>query len=219
MNVKALREAARDLAFLLDRGYPERAALKLVGDRFGLSRAEREFLIRATPPREIALSRRQKRVRAAELSGKRVTVDGYNVLATLSHALSGRPLVLSRDGFVRDAERAYGRFPGLEIQLPRMENLILCFFRRYPPAFLGIYLDAPVSGSGKLAERLRRRILTPLGVPGEVLAVKEAERLVLSGEVVCTADGALIDRARRVFDLAGHLIRYSLRMAPERFFG
>ena len=219
MTEDILKEAARDLAFLLDRGYPEKAALKLVGDHFGLSRAERELLLRATPPREIALRRRQKKVRAAELSGKRVTMDGYNVLATLSHALSGCPLVLSRDGFVRDAERAYGRFPHLETQLPRMETLILRFFRRYPPAFLGIYLDAPVSGSGKLAERLRQRILRPLRIPGEVLAVKEAERLVLSGEVVLTADGALLDRARRVFDLAGHLIRYSLRMAPKRFFG
>ena len=93
-NRKTLRLAARDLAYLLDRGYPERASLKLVGDRFGLNAEERELLLRATVPRPKALSRRQKRVKARDLRGVRVSVDGFNVLATLAHALRGLPWFL-----------------------------------------------------------------------------------------------------------------------------
>ncbi len=208
--METLKRAAQDLAWLLDRGYPEKAALKLVGDRYRLTAKLRELLLRATVPRDIALVRRRKRTRARELTGKLVTVDGYNVLVTLAHALRGCPLILSRDGFIRDAERAGGRLR-LAPELPVIEELLRRFFRAYPPAFLGLYLDAPVSGSGELAARLRRTLLKPLGIQGEFRAVKEAEHLVLKGEVVCTADGPLLDRAAKVFDLAGHLILRVLR--------
>ncbi|MBX6422510.1 DUF434 domain-containing protein [Thermosulfurimonas sp. F29] len=208
--MERLIRAARDFAWLLDRGYPERAALKLVGDRYDLNTGERELVLRGTVPREVARCRREKRVRPGELVGASVAVDGYNVLATLAHALRRRPLVLARDGFVRDAERAGPRLC-LSPELPRLEALLLGFLRRYRPAFLGFYLDAPVSGSGELAARLRRSLLEPLGIPGEVLALRDAETRVLEAAVVCTADGALVDRARRVFDLAGHLIVRTLR--------
>ena len=200
-----LRQAARDLAWLLDRGYPEKAALKLVGDRYRLAAGLRELILRATVAREIALARRRKRVRARELVGRVVTVDGFNVLGTLAHALRGCPLIRGRDGFIRDAQKAGGRLR-IAPELPAIEERLRRFFRTYPPAFLGLYLDAPIPGSGELAARLRQTLLKPLGLPGEILALREAERLALEGEVVCTADGPLIDQAGRVFDLAGHLI-------------
>ena len=216
-NRETLRLAARDLAYLLDRGYPERASLKLVGDRFGLKGEERELLLRATVPRPKALSRRQKRVRARDLRGVRVSVDGFNVLATLAHALRGAPLVLARDGFVRDGVRA-GRNLRLEPEFPFLLDLLNKFFVRFRPGYLGFYLDAPISGSGKLAARLRLW-LREQDLPGEALALKDAERRVLSGEVVCTADGPLLDRAERTFDLAGFILRVYLRKPVFKLFG
>jgi len=215
--VERLIRAARDFAWLLDRGYPEKAALKLVGDRYGLSAGLRELILRATVPKGKALSRRRKRLHPRDLVARRVAVDGYNVLATLVHALRDRPLVLSRDGFVRDGERA-GRELRLLPELEEAERLILMFFRRYRPSFLAFYLDAPVSGSGDLAVRLRRTVLEPLRIPGEACALKDAERRVLEAEVVCTADGPLLDRAAGAFDLAGHLIRRVLRIPMWRPF-
>ncbi|WP_168719440.1 DUF434 domain-containing protein [Thermosulfurimonas marina] len=209
--METFRKAARDLAWLLDRGYPERASLKLVGDRYGLSSRQRALLLRAVVPEPRASFRRKKKVPARALRGRKVTVDGYNVLATLVHGLEGRTLVLARDGFVRDAEGA-GRRLRLAPRLPEALELLREFFRRYPPAYLGLYLDAPVSGSGELAAHLRKTLLQALALPGEVLALPEAERRVLSGEVVCTADGALLDEAPAVFDLAGHLLRGRARL-------
>lgn len=207
--MKALKEAARDLAYLLDRGYPERASLKLIGDHFGLTAEERELLIRAAVPRQKALLRQQKKVRARELRGARVSIDGFNVLATLAHALRGYPLVLARDGFIRDGVRA-GKNLRLEPELPSLLGLLEKFFRQFRPAHVGFYFDAPVSGSGKLAARIRLW-LKELSLPGEALALRDAERRVLSGEIVCTADGPLVEHADKVFDLAGFIVRRYLR--------
>ncbi len=212
---KELGSAARDLAFLLDRGYPTQAGLKLVGDRYQLKASQRELLLRAVVPRPRAQARRRKKVRALELKGRWVTVDGYNVLATLEHALRGYPMVLARDGFVRDAVKA-----GPRVKIEHLDRLWPCwarFFKRYRPRFLGLYLDAPVSGSGLLAARLRA-FFKKEGLPGEALAIPEAERRVLEGEIVCTADGALLDQAEKVFDLAGFLLRYYLKLPLIRLF-
>ncbi len=200
------KAAARDLAYLRDRGYPTQAALKLVGDRFNLPKPLRELLLRAVVPREIALARRRKLISPKEFLGKSVGLDGYNVLGTLVHGLKGYPLVLCRDGVVRDAVKAGSRLkiqPYLDEILPLLYRL----FRRFPPSFLGIYLDAPLSGSGELARELRKNLLRSLNLPGEVLAIPDAERRVLLHEVVCTADGPLMDQARLVCDLAGYLLR------------
>jgi len=205
-KAKTFKTAARDLAWLLDRGYPPKASLKLVGDRYRLPAWERALLVRAVVPEPQASWRRKKKVPARKLCGRKVAVDGYNVLATLVHGLRGRPLVLARDGFVRDAEGA-GRRLRLDPQLLPALGLLKRFFRKYRPAFLGIYLDAPVSGSGELAAYLRETLLQALTLPGEVLALPEAERRVLSGEIICTADGALLDQASATFDLAGYLLR------------
>ena len=57
-QVAGLRTAAGDLAWLLERGYPSTASLKLVGDHHRLNERQRTALLRAT----CSDTSRQKRI-------------------------------------------------------------------------------------------------------------------------------------------------------------
>jgi Protein of unknown function (DUF434) len=55
-----LPEAAADFRFLLARGYPRKAALALVGNRYGLDEIARRLLHRGVFAPEVAVARRAK---------------------------------------------------------------------------------------------------------------------------------------------------------------
>src|SRR5262245_708567 len=107
-QLPALREAAADLAFLLDRGYANTAALKLVGDRFALDARQRQLLMRATCPASAAAARQRNRVDAAAIAGRELWIDGFNVLTTIEAALAGGVLLRGRDGCTRDLASMHG---------------------------------------------------------------------------------------------------------------
>jgi hypothetical protein len=73
-------------------------------------------------------------------------------------------------------------------------------------------LDSPISGSGKLAGRIRG-LMAERGLPGDAQAVKVPERVMVGYQgIIATSDTALIDQSKQVFDLAGHLITQHLRI-------
>ncbi|HZE21698.1 MAG TPA: DUF434 domain-containing protein, partial [Desulfobaccales bacterium] len=97
-----LREAAADFRLLLARGYPRRATLTLVGNRYGLDHTARQLLHRGVFAPEVAGARRARLRRLADLPGLPLAVDGHNVLITLECATRNLPLVAGDDGWIRD---------------------------------------------------------------------------------------------------------------------
>ena len=61
-RVELIHEAAKDLRYLLNRGYRKPTALKLVGDRYGLNRRERLILFRGILPKHEAEAIKSKRL-------------------------------------------------------------------------------------------------------------------------------------------------------------
>ena len=96
-----LLTAAREYLWMLTRGYPQKGSLKLVGDKFMLSRDMRQILYRGICSEERAAERIGKigSIRKGDL----VLVDTYNVLFTINNYLLGKPLFISNDGMLRDA--------------------------------------------------------------------------------------------------------------------
>src|SRR4051812_1852118 len=80
-----LRDAARDLRYLLGRGYARPSAVQLVGDKFQLARRQRQVLARAVNDPAVAAAIRA-RVRP-HLRDAHVAIDTYNVLITVETAL------------------------------------------------------------------------------------------------------------------------------------
>ena len=98
--VPDLFPAANEYLWLLSRGYPQKSSLKMVGDKFGLTRDMRQVLYRGISAEEKAKARRQ---RIGSVSpGEVVLIDTYNVLFTVNNYLLGSPLFISNDGLLRD---------------------------------------------------------------------------------------------------------------------
>jgi len=210
-----IRKAARDLRFLLDRGYPRESALKFVGDRLQLRREERDLLFRGVFPRKQIEARRAKAVRLRDLRGQNVVMDGHNVLITLESALAGKPLVLADDGFVRDISRIFRGFRPTG-RTRAAWQLVQSLLVLYAPAGVSVILDAPLARSGELAGRIRRW-MEESGILGDAVAEARPESAILKRPgITMSADSAIIDRAERVFDVAGHIVRQRMRLAPTR---
>ncbi len=95
-----LRSAVGDFSLLLTKGYAQKSALKLVGDRFSLTERQRLAVMRSACSDEQLASRSERRVATEDFAGQSLAVDGYNVLITIEAAMSGgqarRPTVLPK---------------------------------------------------------------------------------------------------------------------------
>ena len=203
---KELAEAAEDLRYLLARGYRREPALKLVGDKRRLSRLERLMLYRGVYDGATAEARRRKLADPAEASGRRLAVDGYNVLITLEAALSGAPLILCDDGVVRDLTASHGKHKATE-RTAKALRLLIGFLKEAKPSEANFFFDSQVGGSGELAAKVGR-MLAEAGLKGSARAVKRGDKAaLLGGEIVATSDSALIDKARLAIDIAQKIIR------------
>ncbi len=207
--------AAQEIRFLIRRGYPRDSALNFTANHHQLSKAERELLFRGVFGREKARARKKKKVLARRLKGEVLLVDGYNVIITLESGMSGRPLVLGDDGFVRDISRVFRGFRATELT-KRAWREINSFLKAHRPCRTEVMLDAPMSRSGLLASRITRW-LNGAGLEGEAVTVRSPERRMLASEgIKAGADSVVLDRADRVFDLAGHILRRRLGIRPIR---
>ncbi len=206
---KDLQKAAQDFRFLLNRGYSRKAALELVGNRYGLTSDERHLLHRGVFSDSDSESRRKKKASARDIHGKDFAVDGYNVIITIEAGLSGRPLILGDDGFIRDISGLSGSFKRTGTTEKAIQ-LIIKAIKRIKPRQTLLLFDAPISKSGELAEQVRSN-LKEENLDGDAVAVRVPERILIGFPgVVATSDTAIIDRSREVFDLAGYIIKKHL---------
>src|SRR3990170_2009631 len=94
---KDLQKAAEDFRHLLNRGYPRKVTLELVGNRYGLTFDQRHLLHRGVFSDSDSRSRRKRQISVRDLRDQDLAVDGHNVLITIEAGLSGRPLILAHD--------------------------------------------------------------------------------------------------------------------------
>ncbi|MFC2155033.1 DUF434 domain-containing protein [Acidobacteriota bacterium] len=195
------KEALRDYFFLLNRRYPEKPAVKLVGDRYRLGSVERITLYRGITSEEKALRRRAKIV--ADIKGENLYVDGYNVLFTIMNYLFGKFIFIGCDGLVRDCGEAYGKVEN-ETLFCRAVDLLLGYIGGCEPALIEIYFDSPVSGSALHVNGVEKR-LGGKELAGDVLLVKSADEELKekTAGIIATCDSEIIDNSQcRVVDLA-----------------
>jgi len=207
-----LQEAARDFRYLLNRGYPRKRALELVGNRYQLSLDDRHLLHRGVFSKPDSTSRRHKVFPVKNLRNKNLAIDGHNVLITIEAGLTARPLVLADDGFIRDISGVSGNFKRTSVTDVAL-RLILDVLKKTKPRHTLFLLDAPISHSGQLAEEIRRQ-LQRWSLPGDALAIKVPEELLIGfSGIISTSDTVIIDRSSKVADLAGFIIRRKVKPA------
>ena len=198
--------AARDYRFLIDKGYPVDASVKLVGDRYRLDKAARIILFRGILPGAFSAAN-AARIIGTLPPAARVAVDGYNILFTVMNHLRGHPLFIATDGLLRDAGGAHGRIADSG-QFLAAAGLLCEALARLGVASAALYLDAPISRSADHAAAIRES-LQARGLIGETILVPSADGFVArwDGDAIATSDSAIVPKARApVFDLARYIL-------------
>lgn len=204
-----LRAAVADLSWLLTRGYSDKAALKIVGDRYSLRDRQRKALQRCAASEQSLARRREHEVGVDELRGQTVVVDGYNVLLSIEAALCDGVLLLARDGTIRDLAAMSGHYRRVHATRPAIE-LLADFFEASGCDEIVWYLDRPVSNSGRL-KKLIEQTVDGRNPPWRVELITQADNtLAESPHVVATADSGILDRCRRWVNLARLVIERSV---------
>ncbi|MGE0102253.1 MAG: DUF434 domain-containing protein [Blastocatellales bacterium] len=189
-NLQELRQAVSDLSWLMTKGYAPAASLKLVGDRYELRARQRLAVARAACSDQQRARRLAGRIPLFERS--RILIDGFNLLITIEAALSGGPLLLCRDGLIRDLSSVHGSYRAVD----ETENAILLigsFLETQETAAAEWLLDQPVSNSGRLAGRIRE-IAGERNWPWTVRLDFNPDKLLRNSDaIVITSDSNILD--------------------------
>lgn len=208
LRVKDLYMAAENFRYLLNQGYPRKTTLELVGNRYGLTFDERHLLHRGVFSNSDSRLRREKKISIQEVRNKDLALDGHNVVITIEAGLSGRPLILGDDGFIRDISGLSGSFKKTETTDKAIQFIIHAIKKMKPRQSLFLF-DAPISMSGRLAREVKLRLKRE-NLPGDAIAVKVPEKILIGFlGVIATSDTALIDQSKMVLDLAGYILKKS----------
>lgn len=196
----------KDYYYLINRHFPERGTLKLVGDRYRLSGDERTILYRGIADNQKAEAR-QKRLNG-NIRNSNLIIDGYNVLFTLLNYRLGRIVFISNDNIVRDAGSLHGKLRNEKLFLESID-LLFKYLHAEKPATVNIFIDSPVSNSS-CHSRLINDKITGCGLTGSCEIVKSADYHVKAhGEgIIATSDTAIIDHTNlQVTDLPGLILQ------------
>ena len=204
-----VRAALADFSLLLTKGYADKSALKLVGDRFSLTQRQRLAVMRSACSDPRMESRRRRCIDVKDLAGRPIAIDGYNLLITVEAAMSGGLIFKGRDGCLRDLASIHGTYRKVEETIPAV-TLIGGFLREIGVAPALWLLDSPVSNSGRL-----KTLITQLAREHDWnwdirLALSPDAELSRTETIVVTTDSVILDACPRWTNLGGEIISQNL---------
>ncbi len=206
--------AVCDYRYLLERDYPQKSMLKLVGDRYALPAAERVMLYRGLATENQVKNRKEKVIRQLP-PHTRITIDGFNVCRTVGSYLNGNPVFVGMDGLLRDVSELHRKKLKWEV-LEKAVDFILQFLAEKQIASAWFYFDTPISHSGKMCALVNSRLpYYRLSGTAETVFSPDYELIQTTKGVLCTADSNIIENAQvKVYDLAQQLIleRFSTKL-------
>ncbi|MGD8317151.1 MAG: DUF434 domain-containing protein [Myxococcales bacterium] len=205
--VPILRNAVRDLSWLRTRGYAETSALKLVGDRYQLKKRQRVAVGRCACSDTAKKMRASRSCEPEEIADQLLLIDGLNVITTIEVALSGGVLLLGRDECMRDMASFHGNYRLVQ-ETEQAIHMLLELLTWLRPSRARIYIDRPISNSGRLAGMIRVAAESMAMDLEAITANNVDETLIGSDGIVATADSAILDRCQAWLNLA--------RLAVER---
>jgi hypothetical protein len=207
-----LRLALADFSLLLTKGYADKSALKLVGDKFSLTERQRLAVMRSACSDQQLASRSQRRIGLKDIAGQSIAIDGYNVLITVEAAISGGIIFKGRDGCYRDLASIHGTYRKVTETIPAVQ-LIGEFLKEAGVTKALLLLDSPVSNSGRL-KTLIGELAYQNNWDWEVeLVLSPDAELKKTDLVVASSDSLILDGCRRWVNLASEIIEQKLPSA------
>lgn len=195
----SLEDAASDIRYLLERGYPQTGAVGFVCNHYRLDENSRHILSRVVLSKTVSVKRRAKFLPCDKINGNAIIIDGYNILIGMESILMKKAF-LCDDGIVRDIRGVFRNFKTSETTEKAIE-LIMRFLKEHNPDSVVFLFDSQISKSGSLAKKLREKI-AEFGLNGDARTSKRVDyELKSSKYVVASSDGVIIDEAGKVVNL------------------
>ena len=144
MQNERMKDASKDLRFLLNRRYDKARSIKFVGNKYQLNKSERHILYRALYSDDDINSIKNKLVPFEQITGKYLAIDGYNVLITVESIFQDKTIIDCDDGIVRDISGVFGSHLITPVTYNSI-NLILSQIEENPPRLLRFFFDSQVS--------------------------------------------------------------------------
>ncbi|NMC68412.1 MAG: DUF434 domain-containing protein [Spirochaetales bacterium] len=201
--------ACQDYYYLLNKGYAVKSSLKIVGDRYELSSIERNILLRGISQNKKIEERKAKTILENQIENKKVHIDGYNLLFTISNYYNGDFCFISLDGFVRDCANIGGRNKK-RLNYEKTTSILLLFLIELKPQKCLIYFDEPVSKSKEDIELFKILLSNNKDFSYskdlfDLLLVRNPDTVlskINSDEIIVTSDSVIIDKTdSRIFDI------------------
>lgn len=199
-QVPKLRVAAEEIAWLLERGYPLDTVIDLVGGRHQLESRQRLALRRGVCSPSQYMRRVARELEPEDVAKRPLLIDGFNLIITIEVALSKGLLLSCVDGAIRDIAGLRGSYHPVEETDLALER-IGAALKALRPSKVTFLLDAPVSNSGRLRERILEHAKT-WKAPVVVELVPDPDKVLVDSAHVVTSDSMILDHCASWVNLA-----------------
>lgn len=202
IDLGVLREAGRDLLWLLERGYGREYALRVVTDRYRLDRITSSILYRGIHTRSVAQRVKSKLVSPDYVRNRSLVVDGINVLGSITSMLEGGPVIICLDGLLRDVLELHGNLLKRS-NINEAISLLVRAISYLSPSRVEVLLESQVSRSGEVAAALRRELrhMVPSCESFAYTTKQVDTELVRLGQITATSDSVVASKVGMIFDL------------------
>jgi len=201
--IEILHKAGKDLHYLLNQGYHIKGASTFVGNHYLLSERQRLALARAISADESIQNRKAKELEVLP-EGSMVHIDGFNTIITLEVAASDSLLLKCMDGTVRDLAALRGTY-----RLIDKTDIAIGFVgKMLEKQKIGkavFYLDAPVSNSGRLKQRILE-LLMAYDFEVQVEVINNVDSVLEKLDHVITGDAIILDKCISWFNLNARIM-------------
>ena len=204
--IPKLRKAAEEVLFLLNHGYPVKGATRFVGDHYMFSERQRLALARSVSPEEEIVSRKNREVNSIE--GETIYIDGFNVIIGLEIAYSESMLFRCMDGTIRDLAGLRGTYR----LIPATDLAIKALLKTLESSKVGkavIYLDKPVSNSGRLKQKIYE-YAEDIDTEIEVIIIDAVDYELKHKQLIASGDAIILNECDKWFNLVKRVIEENI---------
>ncbi|MEE3472518.1 MAG: DUF434 domain-containing protein [Butyrivibrio hungatei] len=208
--IPKLRQAAEEVLFLLNHGYPVKGATRFVGDHYMFSERQRLALARTVSPEEQIASRLSREVKNIE--GETIYIDGFNVIIGLEIAFSESMLFTCMDGTIRDLAGLRGTYR----LIPETDLAVKALLKTLEKLKVGkavIYLDKPVSNSGRLKQKINE-YAEDVDIEVEVEIEDAVDYILKQKPLIASGDAIILDACDKWFNLVRCVIEDNIEEYP-----
>lgn len=204
-TILKIREALKDMSYLLSRNYPEKASSELVGNNYKLKTRQIKVLRTSSASNLQLKNRKSKQLFISGLKDKIIYLDGFNIVILLESLLSGAYIFQGLDSCYRDLSGVHGTYKRVS-QTQKSIELVSSFFKKSQAEKLIWVFDKPVSNSGRI-KQLISSFAEENQLNWEMILENNPDKyLIEQNDPIISSDAWILDECKNWFNLIDFLI-------------